>query len=341
MKTTAESGTARPNRARVVVSILNWNNAPSTLTCVRSLLASTSDASAVRVTVVDNGSDINDWMALSQGLGKENVQLIRLDSNIGFAAGHNIVIREAIKDDLEYVWLLNNDTLISEGALSKLIRFMDEDPTCGAASPLIHALHDPSIIDFCGVCHDWKNLKKIIPAGVTESRRLEISNPDDMGLYGTALMLRTRALKQAGLLNEDYFAYYEDDDISKRMSDAGWKNRMCFDATISHRSTPDSLAERPDYYFYLMSRNDLFFWGECGKGQTHKQLIRMRLVIRSLIRASRLRSRGMLKKSEACLLGIHHGLTRRGGAPKFDAAPPGWMVFISRYVPRILLKFLA
>jgi GT2 family glycosyltransferase len=293
------------------------------------------------VTVVDNGSDVDDWMALSEGLRKENVQLIRLDTNIGFAAGHNVVIREAMKDDVEYVWLLNNDTWIPEGTVSKLVRFMDDDRKCGAASPLIHALHDSSVIDFCGVCHDWKNLRKIIPAGVSESRRLEKSNPEDMGLYGTALMLRTAALKHAGLLNEDYFAYYEDDDISKRISHAGWKNRMCFDATISHRRTSDSFAERPDYYFYLMSRNELFFWGECGNGRFQKKMIRLRLVSRSLIRASRLRSRGMLKKSEACLLGIQHGLTKRGGAPKFDAAAPGWMVFISRYVPRVLLKCLA
>jgi len=79
------------------------------------------------VTVVDNGSDIDDWRALSEGLRKENIQLIRLDTNIGFAAGHNVVIREAMKDDVEYVWLLNNDTWIPEGTVSKLVRFMDDD----------------------------------------------------------------------------------------------------------------------------------------------------------------------------------------------------------------------
>jgi len=295
----------------------------------------------MHVTVVDNGSDTNDWMALSKGLEKENVQLIRLDTNIGFAAGHNVVMREAINDGIEYVWLLNNDTFIPKGTLQELVRFMDEDVTCGATSPVIYALHDAGVIDFCGACHDWKNLRKIIPIGIDESRRLEASKPDDMGLYGTALMLRTAALKKAGLLNEDYFAYYEDDDISRRISHAGWKNRMCFDATISHRRTPDSFAERPDYYFYLMSRNDLFFWGQSENGSSHKKTIRLRLVSRSLIRASRLRSRGMLKKSESCLLGIHHGLTRCGGPPNLDAGPPRWMAFVSRYVPRILLKCLA
>lgn len=295
----------------------------------------------MRVTVVDNGSDIHDWMALSQGLEKEEVQLIRLDTNIGFAAGHNVVMREAINDNVDYVWLLNNDTCIPAGTVQKLIRFMDEDATCGATSPVIYALHDASVIDFCGARHDWKNLRKIIPAGVDESRRLEASKPDDMGLYGTALMLRTAALKTTGLLNEDYFAYYEDDDISTRISQAGWKNRMCFDAAISHRRTTDTLSERPDYYFYLMARNDLFFWGQLATDSFHKKLMRLRLVSRSLIRASRLRSRGMLNKSESCLLGIHHGLTRHGGAPNLDAEPPKWMMLVSRYVPRILLRFLA
>ncbi len=341
MTTPVDPGAAPPNSARVVVSILNWNNALSTLNCVRSLLASTDHTLDIRVTVVDNGSDIDDWMALSEGLKKDPVQLIRLDTNIGFAAGHNVVIREAIHDGFEYIWLLNNDTSIPHGVLQKLVRFMDGDPACGATSPVIYALHDSSIIDFCGACHDWKNLRKIIPTGIDESRRLEASNPDDMGLYGTALMLRATALQKAGLLNEDYFAYYEDDDISKRISSAGWRNRVCFDAKIFHRRTSDSFVERPDYYSYLMSRNDIFFWVQYGKGDLHKKLIRLRLVSRSLIRASRLRSRGMLKKNESCLLGIHHGLTGRGGSPDLEAGPPRWMRFVSRYVPRILLKCLA
>lgn len=341
MTTSAESDATPSDEPRVVVSILNWNNATSTINCVRSLLASATNAPGTRVTVVDNGSEANDWVALSRGLGNERVQLIRLEANLGFAAGHNVVIRKAIDDGYEYVWLLNNDTMIPEGTLQALIQFMDRDHTCGAASPVIYALHDSSVIDFCGARHDWKNLKKIIPRGIEESRAMENDKPGDMGLYGTALLLRTAALKKTGLLNEDYFAYYEDDDISRRMSNAGWRNRMCFDANIFHRKTPDSFAERPAYYFYLMARNDLFFWGRMGSGGFRQKADRLRLVSRSLIRASRLRSRGMLEKSEACLMGIHHGLLDRGGAPRFDATPPWWMVFISRYVPRIVLKCLA
>lgn len=125
------------------------------------------------------------------------------------------------------------------------------------------------------------------------------------------------------------------------MAQAGWENGLCFEAQIFHRRTPDSFLERPRYYFYLMARNDLFFWGRCGRSPWQRRRNRLRLVCRSLIRASRLRARGQPDKSAACLLGLHHGLIGAGGAPRLEAAPPRWMVWASRYVPRIVLKVWA
>ena len=338
MKISSAPEAAAAKITNVVVSILNWNNASATLTCVRSLLLSILKDFDMRVVVVDNGSDIHDWMVLRKGLEQENVRLIRLDTNIGFAAGHNRVMREAVSEGADCVWLVNNDTWIPAGTLQALIHFMDADPTCGATSPVIRALHDSNIVDFCGACHDRKNLRKIIPAEIDKSRQLEVENTFQMSLYGTALMLRTTALKEIGLLNEDYFAYYEDDDISRRLSRNGWKNRICFDALIYHRHTTDNYTERPAYYFYLMSRNEMFFWTQGAQGRFCIKKVRMRLITRSLIRAARLRSRGMREKSEACLLGIHHGLIQRGGAPALEVSPPMWMQVASRYIPRIILK---
>jgi GT2 family glycosyltransferase len=83
---------------------------------------------------------------------------------------------------------------------------MDTHHRCGAASPLIYALHDADVIDFCGAFHDTRHLRKVIPRSLEEAQQMAQSRPADLGLYGTALMLRTAALESVGLLNEDYFA---------------------------------------------------------------------------------------------------------------------------------------
>lgn len=330
------SSTQPPDhRPRVVVSILNWNGARETIACVRSLLACRPETMTLRVVVVDNGSRADDREALEAGLHDAGVQLIRLDRNTGFAGGHNVVIREALEDGSDYIWLLNNDTLVSEGALATLVAFMQRDPGCGAASPVIRALHDAQLMDFCGAVHDWPALTSHRPNRVEEAQRLESEHPQDMWLHGTALLLRIAALRDSGMLEEDYFAYYEDDDLGARLSRAGWRNRVCFESEVRHMRRVAPQVERPAYFFYLMARNSLLFWHRHAGGRDRRRL-RSRLVARSLIEAAKLNALDMPEKRDACLVGAAHGLGNRAGPPAYDAPPPLWLRLASRLPYRLL-----
>jgi len=324
---------------RLIVSILNWNAAQTTLSCIHSVLAADCRGYHIEIVVVDNGSLEEDFAILKSGLKSVDVRIIRLPHNIGFAAGHNVVIREALAENADFVWLLNNDTLVLTDTLVRLLEFMGNEQACGAVSPVIHALHDASVMDFCGARHDWAALLSLRPSHVNEACRMEAISPREMWLHGTALVLRIAALRQIGLLDEAYFAYYEDDDIGVRLARAGWVNRMCFDATIRHNRRVSILAERPDYYFYLMARNSLLFWGRHAQG-VHRKRLKLRLVTRSLIEAARLRARGMKNKSDACLVGTIHGLTNQAGPPVFDSLPPLWISLASRFIPYRVLRHL-
>lgn len=340
MHTNSQSVCAEFDRPRVVVSVLNWNAAKTTLSCVHSVLAADHQGYAVEVLVLDNGSREDDCAALAEGLASVNVRLLRVSRNIGFAAGHNVVIRESLAKGVSFLWLLNNDTLVASDALIRLLSLMTNDPACGAASPVIYALHDAEVMDFCGASHDWAALESKRPSHVNEAHRLESREPSEMWVHGTAVVLRAAALRCTGLLDERYFAYYEDDDIGVRLSRAGWTNRMCFDATIRHSRRVAILADRPAYYFYLMARNSFLFWGQHARGGYRKNL-RLRLVSRSLIEAAKLRARGMKDKSDACLTGILHGLSKRTGPPTFESPPPLWILLACRVVPYRLLIRLA
>jgi len=322
----------------VVVSILNWNAAATTLSCLHSVLRQEQHGLRVELVVVDNGSTPADRDLLRNGL-PGSVHLLRMDHNTGFAAGHNVVIREALKRGADFIWLLNNDAQVTDAALARLVDFMQRHPECGCVSPAIHAVHDASLVDFCGAWHDWAALESRRPNDPAVVRRMEQNAPDQMWNHGTAPLLRLSALAEVGMLDERYFAYYEDDDLGVRLSHGGWMNQMCHEASVRHERRTSILAERPAYYFHLMARNAFLFW-ERYTPAPHRRGLRRRLLCRALIEAAKLRDRGYGDKAAACLSGAVDGLAGRSGPPRLDARPPAWIKLAAR-APYRLLKPLA
>ncbi len=329
---------ASDNLPHVVVSVLNWNAASTTLSCLRSLLRQAQPDMRVELVVVDNGSAEADLDVLRAGL-PSGVRLLRLDHNTGFAGGHNVVIRDALSRNADFIWLLNNDTQVADSALARLVDFMQRHPRCGCVSPVIHALHDDRLVDFCGAWHDWAALESRRPSDPAIARRMEQTAPEQMWNHGTAPLLRLRALAAVGMLDERYFAYYEDDDLGVRLSRGGWMSQVCHEANVRHERRTAILAERPAYYFHLMARNAFLFW----EGHTlapHRRGLRRRLLCRALIEAAKLRERGYGDKASACLTGAVDGLAGRSGPPRLDATPPAWITLAAR-APYRLLKPLA
>lgn len=141
----------------VYVAILDYNRLPDTLECLESV-RSLAYAS-FRVFCVDNGSRTPCLPAISRRY--PSVTVIRSEVNLGFARGCNLVIRKALEDGADYVWLLNNDTVVDAKALSALVDEAEKDSRCGIAGSKIYyedrrdTLHhagggfDPSTGRFC------------------------------------------------------------------------------------------------------------------------------------------------------------------------------------------------
>jgi GT2 family glycosyltransferase len=320
----------------VIVSVLNWNAAPTTLACLKSVIAQSTTGMAVELIVVDNGSEPNDWQALQAGLPAE-VRTVRLDRNTGFAAGHNVVIREALARQADFIWLLNNDTIIPAGTLEELVVFMQRHPRCGCVSPFIYALHDDSLVDFCGAWHDWEALESRRPNDPARTRDMEQASPEQMWNHGTAPLFRLEALHSVGVLDERYFAYFEDDDIGVRLSRQGWLNQICHDTRIRHARRTMPATERPAYYFHLMARNSYLFWGQYTPTPLRRGM-RRRLLCRALIEAAKLRDHEFPDKADACLTGAIDRLAGRSGPSRFGARPPAWIALAARMPYRILKR---
>lgn len=311
-----------PERQTVVISVLNWNSAAVTLDCVRSVLALPPLAEVrTELVVVDNGSQPADAEALAAGLAGLPVQLLRLPANLGFAGGHNVAMRAALERGVDFIWLLNSDACVTGDSLQRLLALMAAQPRCGAASPLIVRLGKPEVIDFAGAAHDWARLDSQRPLELPAAQALARQRPRDLWVVGTAILLRAAALREVGLLDERYFAYYEDDDICARLAAAGWHSAMAFDAQVEHACFEGVIFDRPPYYFYLMARNAFRFWGgHAPAGQ--RRWLRLRLLESWLFMANRLHLQGLAAKREACLLGIYDGLLGRAGRPELQRRTP-------------------
>ncbi|MCX7097484.1 MAG: glycosyltransferase family 2 protein [Methylococcales bacterium] len=315
-----------PSDLLVYISVLNWNKADSTLVCLEHLLKSDTPKS-IKITffVVDNGSDDQDWQHLANGIKDDRVNLIRLEQNRGFSGGHNIVMQRAIDDNADYVWLVNNDGISLPDTLAKMVAAAETDATYGALSPLIVTIHDNQHIDFCGAYHNWEKLsgirydspKDCLANGVDEKR---------LWLQGAAILFRVAALKQVGLLDDKFFAYYEDNDICAKLAFSGWKNKVVVDALFQH----DIPGERQPYFYYLMARNAFFFWRR-HTPEEYRRFISLRLLERALFSANKLVFDTESKsKVDACLLGGLDGLLGRGGQPNLSRKAPWIMVLLRK-----------
>lgn len=155
-------------------------------------------------------------------------RLILIDngSNNGFSAGNNVGVRFALQRKADFIWLLNNDTVIKNNTLGELVQHMETDRKTGAAGSVIYFASNPDEMQTFG--------------GGRVSSFLGVdrfSHTKDAVNYiaGTSLFVRAGVFEQAGLLDEGFFFYWEDVDFSRRVENCGWKLDVVENAVVYHK----------------------------------------------------------------------------------------------------------
>lgn len=264
--------------ARVWVVVLNWNGLNDTLECLQSLRR--HDYRETDVVVVDNGSKAAEADELERsGLASS---VLRMQENVGFAAGANIGIRHALSHGAEYVWLLNNDTVVEPGCLSRLVQAAEHDPAIGLLSPVVYDYAQPQTITFAGTVIDFdrlerRHLKSIADASAENDR-------GRLALWGTALLIKREVVERIGILDERYFAYVEDMDYSMRAVKGGYKTKLVPDAAAYHKEGQSLGGVTSPLREYLLARNFYLFWSSHLMGR-RRRLYRTRYVSWVLARA--------------------------------------------------------
>jgi GT2 family glycosyltransferase len=252
----------------VYVILLNWNGWKDTLHCLESVFR--SDYRDFRVIVCDNQSTdestakIKQWaegkLVVEEPLNEELTSLvspaiekpvayveysreeaenggheddnncplvlIQNGSNDGYSAGNNVGVRYALKKDARYIWLLNNDTVVKRNTLKELVYREQSEENIGVSGAVIYFASKPSEIQTYG----GGRLSRFT------GRDYFLHSPGPVHyVTGTSLFIKREVFEKIGLLDENFFFYWEDVDFSRRVTDAGWKLVVAANAVVYHK----------------------------------------------------------------------------------------------------------
>jgi GT2 family glycosyltransferase len=202
-----------------VIVVPNWNGIKSLPACLDSLLKQSVEA---HIIVVDNGSRDGSVELLKRDY--TNVELIEHSENKGYAGGVNPGLRRAIEMGAYCVAPFNNDAVADTDWLKGLVACLEKNPGVGmVCCKLLDASGEQ--LDSTGDYYTSWGLP--YPRGRGEKDLTTYDGqPEVFGTSGGASLYRVAMLEAIGLLDEDFFAYYEDVDLSFRAQLAGWTARF-------------------------------------------------------------------------------------------------------------------
>jgi GT2 family glycosyltransferase len=225
--------------------------------CLRSLAA--ADYSALEVIVVHNGPLFDGLREAAKAACPKVSEVVFTGANLGYAAGNNLGIREALARGAVYVLLLNDDTLVGPDLLSSLVGCAETKKEGGAFGPTILVAHQPTVVWFAGAEFNAERCVMQTP-GVGQPP------PDPEGeprlsayLTGCCVLIRRAVLEQVGLLDERFFLYWEDADWGLRAAAAGFKSFHVPAGRIWHRVSVSMGGPESPLKAYHRIRSHLLF----------------------------------------------------------------------------------
>ena len=260
------------------VIVLNWNNPMDTIRCLRSI--ENSNYSNYQVLVIDNGSEDDSLDQLH--IAYPDLKILETGQNLGYSGGNNVGISYAIEQGVDYVMILNNDTLVAPSMLHKLISAAENFPHAGLVGPLMYSLESPSILFAAGSFIDWKRGKTwhrfmFQPAsGIMESLETQ---PVDF-IAGCCMLISRSAIEKVGLLSPSYYLNYEDVDFALKIKTAGLSVLFVPEAIMWHKISA-TLDKLPLVNIYYITRNSLYFFNKYTPG-LNKYIAVSNIILRNM-----------------------------------------------------------
>ncbi len=283
----------------VSIVILTFNQLTYTKECVESIRKQTTEQH--EIIFIDNGSTDGTVKWLRQ-LVKENpdYKLIENDKNLGFAKGCNQGI---LASTGEYILLLNNDVVITDGWLSGMLDCINSSRDIGIVGPMtnnISGLQKVPVVDYTSI----KSLDDYAKSFREKNRYRRVSSGR---IVGFCMLFRRELAEKIGLLDESFgTGNFEDDDYCLRASLAGYRNLIAGDVFIHHYGSRSFIGNRIDYSS-SMSGNKKIFTEKWSGIEAQSPLGKSLLTANAIDKAYELNQKGEIEEAAKMLLdGIKH-----------------------------------
>ena len=219
----------------VVSVILNTNRRDDTLECLRSLAATTYRSHVALV--LDNASTDGSVEAIRAEF--PDVRIHRLEQNLGYAGNNNVGIEQALALGADWVFVLNEDTVLARDCLERLVEAGQQDERVGIVGPMVYHHLEPRVIQSAGgaLSRDWSSFH----LGQNALDEGQFPSPHQVDwISGCAILVRRAVIERVGTFDARYFYFWEETEWCLRASRAGWRVLHVPGAHLWHKGVSET-----------------------------------------------------------------------------------------------------
>lgn len=311
--------------SKILIILVNWNGKKDTLECLESL-QNVHYSNFVTV-VVDNGSSDDSVAAIRANY--PNVPIFETHKNLGFAGGNNVAITWGLKKEFDWILLLNNDTIVDPHFLCEFMHAANKQTKAKIFGAKIYRYHDPKRIDHMGGIWNPKigEFESLAYALEDDGIAFEHMQPVDY-VCGAALLMHRSVPQTIGLLEKDFFLFWEETDFCCRARRAGLEVWTAPKAKIWHKVSSSFTGGKPQmHYFWWRSR---LLWIDRNCLPIEKKLLYQKVIypdlwktlrhylLQRFLRKQTFENQQKALRNKAGLIGaLHYCFGRFGNCPKW------------------------
>lgn len=242
---------------KVLIVIVNWNGKDDLLELLASIQKLNYPKDYYKILVIDNGS--KDGSQATVSITYPEVRILKNKLNVGYVKAVNQGIECGLNMEVDYIWILNNDVVVEENSLKRLVEIGQQDENIGIIAPVIYSYNSPKSIDNIGYkINFWTGRLKKLKNGIDIFEDIKEKFADVDSILGCSNLIKASIFKKIGLFQTIYELYFEETDFNVRARERGFRVVVVREAKVWHKnaSTMNKIIFRRAY---LLLRNLFLF----------------------------------------------------------------------------------
>lgn len=266
-------------KPKVSIVIVTYNNWSYTKQCLESLIRN-NEYQNLEIIIVDNASTDETKIQLAR-ISNPNIKVLFSPENLGFAGGNKAGCNLATG---EYIILLNNDTIVTQNWIEKLIRPLRENEHIGMAGPVSNSVGNDQMLDFC-VSNPLSGASELWLQDFNQFNNGKFRYTNLLGFYCVAI--KREVYEKVGDLDTNYgIGMFEDDDYCESVKSLGYRLVIVEDVFVYHHGSVSFKKLQSEHYKNIWEKNKLYFeqkWNKSWKMPNPPNSIFLNLVDSSSI----------------------------------------------------------